>query len=501
MKMAMLRLAAITAALVTTLNAQAPTTRDEEFARRQYESGLSFMQNKRYIEALKDFQVVIDSFPRSAVADDALLQIALYQLDIAHDAAAAQTATDKLLKDYPDTDSTPMAYVVNGRLTIAKGRTPADVDAALASFERVPRLFPGSAAVPAAGFYAGETLRLVRRTDEALGRFSRVTLEYPRSIWAARATIASAVSLAQLDRASRALDDLQRVRQQFPDTPEAAAALNDNTIIYRLFVKAPSQPAYGFSGRYVGSEANKLRDVVGITVDDGGRTLIGHKQGVSIFDAKASLIRSIAAEEPSAFFVDERGRVVVARHDTLLADGAEATVLNVPPSSAGGKARQVEEIPSALAMANGDRLVVDHKAKVVLRFSSAGKFIGTFASMNAERLAINQLEDVAMIDRDTKAVAIFDRTGKTLTRIPAKGQGYELDNPIDLAFDPLGHLYVLDRGKPSIVVFGVKNRLITTITIPEKDPGAFQKPQALAIDLAARLYIFDERSQRVQVYQ
>ena len=52
----------------------------EEFARRQYESGLTFLQNARYAEALKDFLTVADSFPQSTVADDALLQVALHRL-------------------------------------------------------------------------------------------------------------------------------------------------------------------------------------------------------------------------------------------------------------------------------------------------------------------------------------------------------------------------------------------------------------------------------------
>ena len=79
------------------------------------------------------------------------------------------------------------------------------MDGALASFERVPRLFPGSDAVPAAGYYAGDTLLLARRTEDALTRFNRVTMEYPRSIWAARAALGAASALAQSDRATRAL--------------------------------------------------------------------------------------------------------------------------------------------------------------------------------------------------------------------------------------------------------------------------------------------------------
>ena len=138
------------------------------------------------------------------MADDALMQIALYQLDVAKDLTAAQAAADRLLKDYPNSDSAPMAYIIGGRLTIAKGRTAADVETALASFERVPRLFPGSEAVAAARFFAGDTLRLSRRVDEALDRFRRVTMEYPRSIWAARADLAvAATSSASIARRRR----------------------------------------------------------------------------------------------------------------------------------------------------------------------------------------------------------------------------------------------------------------------------------------------------------
>src|SRR5436190_20939255 len=220
MKTVLLRLTLVIGALACGSTTRFAAQGSDELARRQYESGLSFSQNGRYAEALKDFQVVVDSFPQSSVADDALLQIALYQLDTAHDLPAAKAAVDKMLKEYPSSDSAPMGYVVVGRLITAKGRTPADVDAALASFDRVPRLFPTSPAVAAARFFAGDTLRVARRSDEALDRFRRVTLEFPRSVWAARAGLAAAASLVAADRALQALARLQRIRLQFPNSAE-----------------------------------------------------------------------------------------------------------------------------------------------------------------------------------------------------------------------------------------------------------------------------------------
>lgn len=469
----------------------------EDLARRQYESGLTFVQNGRYSEALKDFQAVVDSFGKTAVADDALLQIALYHLDVAADLDEAQAATDRLLKEHPASDSAPMGYVLTGRLTVARSQAPADVDAALASFDRVPRLFPASPAVAAARYFSGETMRIIGRNDDAQQQFRRVTLEYPQSTWSARANLAAAANLVATERAPQAFARLQRIRQQFPRTPEAALALDYNTILYRLYMRKPAP--YAFSGRFIGGERDRFRDIFGLLVDPAGRVLLGHRQGISVFDAKGTLTRTMAAVEPSAFFVEGPGRIVVARRTMLVPDGAAPVTIQVPVP--GRVPREVEEIPSAITMSGGDRLLVDRKAKTVIRVTPAGKFVANFATVNAEKLARNSFDEVAMIDRDSKGIVIVNRDGKNLAKIPSKGAAYQFDDPADLAYDVLGHLYVLDSRRAAIHVFNPKQRLIASITVPGKTAGALQRPRAMALDAAGRIYVFDESTQRIQVYQ
>ena len=58
---------------------------DEDVARRQLESGRSFARQGNYTEALKDFRAVADTHAATSVADDALLEIARYYLDVAGD--------------------------------------------------------------------------------------------------------------------------------------------------------------------------------------------------------------------------------------------------------------------------------------------------------------------------------------------------------------------------------------------------------------------------------
>jgi TolA-binding protein len=473
----------------------------EDLPRRQYDSGLSFLKGQRYAEALKDFQAIIDSFPKSLVADNALLQVALYQIDVANDLGAAQSAIDQLLKTYPETDSAPMAYVVGGRISMAKGRTPADVDSAVASFERVERLFPGNDAVPAAGFYAGEALRLVRRHEDALSRYRRVTASYPSSPWAARANLAAGYCLVQADRAAAALPEVQRVRQMMPASSEAEAALNINSILYRLHVRAPKGPAYTFNGRFIGPDRSNFDDVIGVKIDPLNRVLLGYNKGIAVFDAKGTLSATVTAQDPTAFFIDESNRVVFAREGALHTERVSSMPITVP-QPAPKPPRPVEEIPAALVMSSGHRLVVDKKEKTVVRYDAAGRYIAPFLpAINTERIAINSLDDVAVIDRDAKAITIVDRDGKPLSKITTKGANYQLDEPVDIGFDRLGYLYVLDRGKASVLVFGPKNRLITTFTIAENAPGAFTRARALGLDAAGRLYIFDEKAKRIQVYQ
>lgn len=485
------------AALGLRTHAQQPN--NEEFARRQYESGMAFMQNQRYGDALKDLQAVVDSFGATPVADNALLQIAQYHLEVARDIAATQTAIDKLLKDYPDSDAAPMGHVISGRLALTKGRTPADVDTALASFERVSRLFPGSEAVGAAGYYAGDTLRIVRRVDEALGRFRKVRTEFPRSPWAARAALASGYCLLLQDRAQHALQEIQWVRQQFPGTPMAADALNLNTILYRLYVRAPVQPPYAFSGRTIGTDRSDYRDVVGLLMQPDGRLLLGHKGGAAIFDAKGAAAGAVSSSEPSAFFIDEKNRVVFARNGSLMADRAESVSISVPEKD--GKMRIVEEIPAVVVTATGERLVADSKGHEVLRVAPDGKYIGSFAKVDATRIAINAFGDVAMLERRSKTIFLSDRDRKVAGKILPRGASYELDEPVDIAYDAFDHLFVLDRARGSVLVFGPKNRLVASLTIPDKSPGAFTRAAALSLDAAGRLFIFDERAKRIQVYQ
>ena len=307
-------------------------------------------------------------------------------------------------------------------------------------------------------------------------------MAYPRASWAAAARLSSAACLATQGRPLEAMQELQRVIVAAPASPEARQARTLNTIIHRLYVRPPARSPYGFSGRSIAGAAGRLKDVSAIAFGPDGSLFVTSRTGVLAVDQKGTTLRSISAAEPRALFVDYQGRVLAAQKALLIQEGAPVPVmqtLTVPRD--GGQAKVLDDISAVAVLSSGERLVADRGQRGVFRFDTAGKYLGPFSAVRASRIALGPGEQVALLDRDNKSVAIVDRTGKALSRISSKAAGYELMNPTDVAFDVLGHLYVLDAAQ--VHVFAAGGALVATFAGGEKTAaGALREGTALALD-------------------
>jgi tetratricopeptide (TPR) repeat protein len=85
----------------------------EDLARRVLQSGQAFLRERKYTEAMSDFQFIVDRFPSSSVADDALFEIAVYESAAGGNIQRATEATTRLRTLYPDSDWAPFGRVVN----------------------------------------------------------------------------------------------------------------------------------------------------------------------------------------------------------------------------------------------------------------------------------------------------------------------------------------------------------------------------------------------------
>lgn len=488
-------LVGIAALLVVPLGSQ--NLSENDVARRQFENGRGHMQRAGYDEGLKDFRAVAESYPDSTLADNALLEIARYYADIADDPEQASTYADEIIRKYPTSDSAPEALIVQGDVVMTRSRRRADLSSAVAAFDRVSGIYPDADSVPRAQYLAAEAMRLSLEPAVALQRYRQIVARFPNDPILPKVHIGAGTALVASGDPFGAIEEFQLARSRDDDSEDARAALGRLTTLYRLFVKPAQMAPYG---NMVDDGLVKLRatDVQSLLATPRGALLFTNKIAVLTSTESTRELIPTGVLKPRAVSQDRMGRVAVIDAGTLKRKGIPPLTLAVPQGNA---SRLLEDAVAAVNLRNGEWLVTSDDDRGIERFSSAGKFIAVASPGRFARLALDEFDRLAALDQDGKTVKLYDETAKLIGSISQKGAGYELRNPVDLAFDSFGHLYVLERN--AVFVFAPFQKpvaLIRTYTEPEKSPGAFPRATALAIDETGRLFIADERAERIRVY-
>ena len=172
------------------------------------------------------------------------------------------------------------------------------------------------------------------------------------------------------------MEQLQRVRTQFPWSPESAIALDWNTVLYRLYVRAPSQPAFLFSGRTIAGQGGKLKDAIDVAILPDSNVLVASKTGVAAYGSKGDVVSSVGAVEPLTLQFDRRGGMMTV-HETGIRLEAKTPLVVLPPVFE-GRARELK-VSDGLAMASGEYLLADRNQKNILKFGADGSYPGEYA--------------------------------------------------------------------------------------------------------------------------
>jgi len=484
---------AASAVLLAGLHAQVPP---EELARRRYESGLTYAERGNYREALKDFQNVVDLFPDSSVASDAWLQIGRYYLEHTTDLARAEEAAETIRKKYSTSAAAAGAQILSGRVIMTRSRDEAALSEALATFDRVPRLFPANAAVAEALVAAGRALRLLGRPAEALERYHQVLLAHSGDRWAPAAGLGEGMALAAEGDYVGAIESFQRVRNRWLDSPEATDALRRQTILFRLGIRSRTGPAFSYTNDMPAGASAKLKKVVALAVTPDDALYYATDSGLGVL-AGPRPDRLPSVRKPLGLALDGGGDMVVIEEGALRPRTGAPLALSIPRP--GKEPRVVKDVEAAAILATRQWLIADREEHTIYRFSSAGEYIGPFATEEVARLAVSPYGDVAAIDRRSKDALVFDSEGKNVRRVSQRGADHTFKNMRDLAYDVFGHLYVLDE--EAVVIFDRQLRVLHVLAPAERSPGSFRDATALALDSFGRLYVADDHAKHVRVYQ
>jgi sugar lactone lactonase YvrE len=167
------------------------------------------------------------------------------------------------------------------------------------------------------------------------------------------------------------------------------------------------------------------------------------------------------------------------------------------PTDKPGVTEPLEKIQAAVVTPSGLTLIADDKRKRVCRFDAKGQFQGPFPDAKERqiaRMAVDGEGAIVMLDHDQKTVRVYDEAGKLLRSVAARGVGWELKRPIDVAVDPFRNTYVADEDG-FVYVFSPPGQLLASIS------GEVRKPRALTIDPAGAILVYDEKQERILRYR
>jgi DNA-binding beta-propeller fold protein YncE len=158
---------------------------------------------------------------------------------------------------------------------------------------------------------------------------------------------------------------------------------------------------------------------------------------------------------------------------------------------------------------DGDRIYVTESAgsHLVRVYDQSGDEIDTLKPPGGVTtrlpvyVAVNPVTgDVFVSDRLGETVDLYDEDGKYLRRFTPRGRLGKGANPLGLAFDSDGKLYMTDvsgkRRTHRILVFGNDEEPLRKIGAP----GAFWFPNGLAVDSNDDLYVADSNNGRLAIF-
>jgi len=478
--------------LAAAASAAAQTSPDEQ-ALGLLEDGRAYWAKKQYKQALDNFNTIVTGFSQTESVDDAWLEIGRYRLEVENDTDKAREAFDRVAKSYPQSDGAPGAYYYLGLLTMNRALTPAEIDDAIAQFARVPRLYPRSDWVPHALYASGLAQRKAGRFAEAVEAERRVSLEHPTSDVAAAAQFQIGHCLALLGEPRQAMEEFQLVRNRFPESPWAAQALLRTTALYRLY--GADKPSFTLDPAYAAGTGDLLKDVVGILMTPERTLWIASDKLKSAVPVAADGSRgpSLSSENLRSVSLSPRGEIVLAAR-TAIRIGPKDVKSFVAPSDKPGEMEGLEKISAAVVTQGGNILVADAKRKRVFKYDQKFEFVGAFPDAkerDVRRLQIDGEGGLVFLDEDEKTVRIFDEAGRPLRALAARGAGYELKKPADVAVDPFRNTYLADS-EAGVLVFSPGGQLLATLTSPE-----LRRPTALTLDADGSILVYDERAERI----
>jgi len=478
-----------------------PQQGDPEAAQRLFADAERLAGEGDLEAALRNYELLVQQFPRAEIADDALLRTAEGRWQLG-DRAAAEEAIATLKEDYARTPGAAGAFVLAGNIRMATSNSPADFEAAREEFRSVVLLY-GRADFPSlpwrarARVGAGEASIVLDEPEVAAAHFVAAIEDEPHSPFTDVARLRLATVLMRSGEWQAAAEILQRIIDESRAGGDASAvdpelvpqARRFLQLVYRLQLRPSlSQAPWERAGqlRFTGPQ---LDEPVGIgargeraVMVDPGIPLIG------IIEPDGTLDNRVPSSEASHPWWGRGGDPYVATRRSVLDLGTrERQDFSAPDGNA---MKPLEGITAGAHGIHRQWFVLDSDRRAVLMYDANAEYVSTLMGDDDGEpvdLAVDHLGRLYVLDRRAEAVFRFSPEGGDRARVLQR----DWRRPEALAIDMLDNLYVLDRDAKTVEVFDRAGELIWQAG-PQLPGGIeLRSPRDISVADDGRIYIAD----------
>ncbi len=451
--------------------------------------------------ALAGYRGVVDQYPRSPRAPQALLRSARIYYHARQNLREADLVAQRLVADYPDAPQASGGRVLLAAIRSSATAGPADLESERQKLRAVAAQ-PGPWWAEARVREGDLGLRLGDHAAASAAFFAVIEEARP-SRWTARARLGLGHVLLVEGRWQEAAGVLQRLvsdgAEASPARDAAAVRVAQRllTAIHRLYLRPQGGQSPWARARQVALSGVQLREPSGLAAGAGGRLLVADSGAGTVYlaapgGAVAERFSAASAGHPAwgprrPFWSDSGSRPCLAGGSRFHCPG-DATAAGFAASGAGGAAAGARgslgewllvgseggpvkvwgpagEARRPLQAGEACDLDIDLRGRIyvlecdddrVSRYHPDGGREGVAASWKwrrPEAVAVDLLGRVYVLDGRDKRVDVFSAEGSLLSQHgPMLPGGIELRRPIDLALDEEARLYILDAKLGAIVV-------------------------------------------------
>ncbi len=403
--------------------------------------------------AIGDYEQLIQQFPESPQAPEAMLRIAQGQL-AGDDRTSALATVARLVTTYPGAPQSAGGLVLEGTIRSERPAEAEDLDEARKTLEKAWLLFPRTAypvlpARSAARVLDGELALRLQQDDQATTSFLEVLEMEPLSPATADAHIGLGTAFVRMGEWQAAAESLQDALGVPGITAESAArARRRLELLERRLLRSATGTDLWSGARRMTIAGAQFRRLSGVAVDDRG--------GMALIDSGADEALRVSAEGT----VEKRwtlrngekpswgagSTIQVAARDSVIVPGEAVKSLTVP-----GKDKQLDGIRAVERGPFGRWIVLATRSEGVLSYPD----------------------------------------GRGSGRPVLRGDG----DPVDLAMDALDQLYVLEKKERRVLRINLRTDERETVV-----RGAWKQAAAVAVDPFGYLHVLDAGDGRIHTY-